>query len=99
MLEHSLENRNSCVCVLLDSHPPPPINSKDDPARNPRASPVGFDVEWDLLPVAPWAAIMSERSTRTRRLPDKTNGNVLAAPVDHARIAAAVREILLAVGE
>ncbi len=42
---------------------------------------------------------MSERPNRTRRVPEKTNGNALAAPVDHARIAAAVREILLAVGE
>jgi GTP cyclohydrolase I len=32
-------------------------------------------------------------------LPDKPNGRSLAGPVDHARVAAAVREILLAVGE
>jgi GTP cyclohydrolase I len=42
---------------------------------------------------------MSERPTRTRRLPDKPNGKSLAGPVDHARIVAAVREILAAVGE
>jgi GTP cyclohydrolase I len=42
---------------------------------------------------------MSERPTRNRRLPDKPNGQALPGPVDHARIAAAVREILLAVGE
>lgn len=42
---------------------------------------------------------MNDRSTRSRRVPEKANGQSLAAPVDHARIAAAVREILLAVGE
>jgi GTP cyclohydrolase I len=42
---------------------------------------------------------MNDRPSRNRRLPDKPNGRPLAGPVDHARIAAAVREILLAVGE
>jgi GTP cyclohydrolase I len=42
---------------------------------------------------------MSDRPSRTRRLQDKANGTPGLKPVDHARIAAAVREILLAVGE
>jgi GTP cyclohydrolase I len=40
---------------------------------------------------------MNERSARIRRNSHKSNG--AHAPVDHERIAAAVREILLAVGE
>ena len=42
---------------------------------------------------------MNDRTTRTRRAPDRPNGQSLPGPVDHDRIAAAVREILLAVGE
>jgi GTP cyclohydrolase IA len=42
---------------------------------------------------------MGERPARTRRSEDKPNGQPLAGPVDYARIAAAVREILVAVGE
>src|SRR5262245_66676966 len=42
---------------------------------------------------------MSERIKSARRNNDKPNGRALAAPVDHARIEAAVREILAAVGE
>jgi GTP cyclohydrolase IA len=42
---------------------------------------------------------MNHRHSRNSRLPDKTNGRPLSGPVDHERIAAAVREILLAVGE
>src|SRR5437763_721747 len=41
----------------------------------------------------------NERPARTRRLADKPNGQPPKGPVDRARIAAAVREILLAVGE
>jgi GTP cyclohydrolase I len=42
---------------------------------------------------------MSAQPSRTRRSPDKPNGRPFTGPLDHARIAAAVREILLAVGE
>ncbi|HWY86624.1 MAG TPA: GTP cyclohydrolase I FolE [Gemmataceae bacterium] len=42
---------------------------------------------------------MNDRHPRTRRSPDKSNGQQTPGPVEHARIAAAVREILLAVGE
>jgi GTP cyclohydrolase I len=42
---------------------------------------------------------MSERIKSARRNNDKPNGRALTAPVDHARIQAAVREILAAVGE
>src|SRR6266581_1170894 len=41
---------------------------------------------------------MSDHTTRPRRTHDKTNG-LMPGPVDQKRIAAAVREILLAVGE
>jgi GTP cyclohydrolase IA len=42
---------------------------------------------------------MTDRTHRPRRLPDRPNGQPLAGPVDHARVIAAVREILLGVGE
>src|SRR5580692_4615845 len=42
---------------------------------------------------------MNDRPPRSRRSPEKSNGQPLSGPVEHARIAAAVREILLAVGE
>src|SRR5262245_20741750 len=41
---------------------------------------------------------MNDRVRSPTRSPDKTNGPP-RAPVNHARIAAAVREILIAVGE
>jgi GTP cyclohydrolase IA len=42
---------------------------------------------------------MADRIKPARRSADKPNGRALTAPVDHARIQAAVREILAAVGE
>ncbi len=42
---------------------------------------------------------MNDRTKSVRRTPEKTNGRPLTGPVDHARIEAAVREILEAVGE
>jgi len=42
---------------------------------------------------------MSDRPARIRRSAEKLNGQPLSKPFDHARISAAVREILLAVGE
>ncbi|MBI3408678.1 MAG: GTP cyclohydrolase I FolE [Planctomycetes bacterium] len=42
---------------------------------------------------------MSQRDSRDRAGPVKNNGQALDRPIDHKRIAAAVREILLAVGE
>src|SRR5262245_46379393 len=48
-------------------------------------------------------APMNERAIRARRAADKPNGQAdkqsAKPPIDRARIAAAVREILLAVGE
>jgi GTP cyclohydrolase IA len=42
---------------------------------------------------------MADRIKPAGRTPELPNGQVLSAPVDHARIEAAVREILAAVGE
>src|SRR5262245_2003558 len=42
---------------------------------------------------------MNESAARTRRAPPVTNNRLVAAEVDQPRIRAAVREILLAVGE
>ena len=42
---------------------------------------------------------MGDRPSRSRRAGDKTNGPTQGGGVDQARIAAAVREILIAVGE
>jgi GTP cyclohydrolase I len=42
---------------------------------------------------------MNDRPPRSRRSPDKSNGQPLPGPVEHGRVIAAVREILLAVGE
>ena len=42
---------------------------------------------------------MNDRAKTVRRAPEKPNGRALTGPIDHARIEAAVREILAAVGE
>ena len=42
---------------------------------------------------------MNDRTKSARRTTEKPNGKPPSAPVDHARIEAAVREILVAVGE